>query len=181
MNHLDLDLVSVESSTPAPSHLSFPFIYPRRTIADTLPRKHNLPARLLTSSRFLFLSHNFNYASRALSLATKVVVNQMVFTPGFSTYFFGMQALLSGESLAATAQRLRDTVPRAFVNALKLWPAVTVVNFSVVPLEYRSIVAGIVAVGWQTYLSYLNRLAEMKEEEGAAAAASETAAAAVVA
>lgn len=32
------------------------------------------------------------------------------------------------------------------------------------PFEFRSIFSGVVAVGWQTYLSYLNRHAELLEE-----------------
>ncbi|KAK0636767.1 hypothetical protein B0T17DRAFT_587816 [Bombardia bombarda] len=109
---------------------------------------------------FLWLSHNFNYSSHLLSLGTKVLVNQLCFTPIFNSYFFGMQALLAGETLSATWERITVTVPVSFVNSCKLWPAVTAFSFTFVPIEYRSIFAGVVAVGWQTYLSYLNRQAE---------------------
>jgi hypothetical protein len=45
--------------------------------------------------RFVYLGNCFNYTSPILSLLTKVVVNQLAFTPLFNTYFFGMQSLLS--------------------------------------------------------------------------------------
>jgi hypothetical protein len=112
---------------------------------------------------FMFLSKNFNYSSRILSLVVKISVNQTLFTPIFNTYFFGMQALLSGDGLAQTWERIKRTVPVSMVNSLKLWPAVTAFSFTFVPMEYRSIFAGVIAVGWQTYLSYLNRLAEVEE------------------
>ncbi|GJN82709.1 Mpv17/PMP22 family protein [Purpureocillium lilacinum] len=112
---------------------------------------------------FVFLSRNFNYASRTGSIATKVLVNQAVFAPTFNTYFFGAQALLSGEDLAATGQRLRDTLPPSLVNSFKVWPATMAVAFAFLPFEFRAIFSGCVAVGWQTYLSYLNRQAELKE------------------
>jgi hypothetical protein len=35
---------------------------------------------------------------------------------------------------------------------------------AVLPFEFRSICSGVVAVGWQTYLSYLNRQAELLEQ-----------------
>ncbi len=111
----------------------------------------------------MFLSRNFNYPSRILSLATKVVVNQLCFTPVFNTYFFGMQALLAGERLAEVWDRVKRTVPISFVNSLKVWPAVTAFSFTFIPVEYRSVFAGVVAVGWQTYLAYLNRQAELEE------------------
>jgi len=118
---------------------------------------------------FLWLSSSFNFASsQLLSLFTKVVVNQICFTPIFNTYFFGMQALLAGENLETTWERVRVTVPVSFVNSCKVWPAVTAFSFAFIPLEYRSIFAGVVAVGWQSYLSLLNRKAE--EAEAAAEA-----------
>ncbi|KAI1410261.1 hypothetical protein F5Y13DRAFT_168039 [Hypoxylon sp. FL1857] len=113
---------------------------------------------------FVWLSRNFNYASHALSIGVKIVVNQLVFTTLFNSYFFGAQALLAGESLSETWDRVRRTVPVSWVNAWKLWPAVTAFSFTFIPIEYRSVFAGVVAVGWQTYLSYLNRQAEIEEE-----------------
>ncbi|KAI0161858.1 hypothetical protein GGR52DRAFT_143204 [Hypoxylon sp. FL1284] len=119
---------------------------------------------------FMWLSRNFNYASHAASIAVKIAVNQTVFTPVFNTYFFGAQALLAGDSAAEALDRVRGTVPVSWVNSWKLWPAVTAVSFTFVPLEYRSVFAGVVAVGWQTYLSYLNSRAEAQEEHAVATA-----------
>ena len=117
----------------------------------------------------MWLSHHFNYSSHVLSIAVKVAVSQTCFTPIFNTYFFGAQALLSGDTLAETWERVRRTVPVSCVNSLKLWPAVTAFSFTYVPLEYRSVFAGVVAVGWQTYLSLLNRRAELREDSERAA------------
>ncbi|KAL1874934.1 hypothetical protein VTK73DRAFT_10360 [Phialemonium thermophilum] len=113
---------------------------------------------------FVFLSQHFNYASHVVSLAVKVVVNQLCFTPVFNSYFFGMQALLAGDDLPQVWERIRRTVPVSFVNSMKLWPAVTAFSFTFIPMEYRSIFAGFIAIGWQTYLTYLNRVAEEEEE-----------------
>ncbi|KAK4099256.1 FMN-linked oxidoreductase [Parathielavia hyrcaniae] len=123
---------------------------------------------------FVWLSDNFNYPSRVLSIAAKVIVNQICFTPVFNTYFFGMQALLSGANPAETWERIRQTVPVSCLNSCKLWPAVTAFSFALLPLEYRPVFGGVIAVGWQTYLSYLNRLAERRiarQAEGSLAAA----------
>ncbi|TGO13209.1 hypothetical protein BTUL_0074g00150 [Botrytis tulipae] len=109
---------------------------------------------------FMFLSNNFNYSSKAVSLATKVGINQMFFTPIFNTYFFGMQSLLSGDSLPDVVERVKRTVPTSMMNSIKLWPAVTAISFAWIPQEHRSIFAGVIAIGWQTYLSFLNRRVE---------------------
>lgn len=108
----------------------------------------------------MFLSNNFNYSSKAISLAMKVGINQVFFTPIFNTYFFGMQSLLSGDSLPEVVERVKRTVPTSMMNSIKLWPAITAISFAWIPQEYRSIFAGVIAIGWQTYLSFLNRRVE---------------------
>ena len=113
--------------------------------------------------RFLFLGRNFNFQSKVASIATKVAVNQAVFTPIFNSYFFGMQALLTGEPPSGIINRIRATVPTSIVNSLKLWPAVTAFSFWVIPHQYRFMFSGIFAVAWQTYLSFLNRKEEKIE------------------
>ncbi|KAF2630105.1 hypothetical protein BU25DRAFT_489485 [Macroventuria anomochaeta] len=112
---------------------------------------------------FLWLSQNFNYSSKILSLTTKVVVNQILFTPIFNSYFFGMQTLLTGASLDEIVERIKHTVPMSWVNSCKLWPAVTAFSFTYVPIQYRSIFGGVIAIGWQTYLSLLNQKAAAQE------------------
>lgn len=55
------------------------------------------------------------------------------------------------------------------LNSLKVWPAVTAFNFTFIEPQYRSVFAGCIAIGWQTYLSFLNRTAEMEEAAARAA------------
>ena len=76
-----------------------------------------------------------------------------------------MQALLSGATLEETWERVKGTVPTSVLNSFKLWPAVTAFNFTFVPMEYRAVFAGGVAIGWQTYLSWLNWRAEIAKGE----------------
>jgi protein Mpv17 len=122
----------------------------------------DFPANTCTFNRFLWLGNNFNYSSKVLSVAVKVCVQQAVFTPIFNTYFFGMQAALTGESFPGVIERIAATVPTSIVNSLKLWPAVTAVTFAFVMPQYRFMFSGIFAVCWQAYLSFLNRREEKK-------------------
>jgi protein Mpv17 len=111
----------------------------------------------------MFLGNNFNYSSKVLSLTTKVVINQAAFTPLNNSFFFGMQSFLSGDSLDEVWERIKRTVPISMINSCKLWPAVTAFSFTFIDAQYRSIFAGVIAIGWQAYLSYLNRKAEVEE------------------
>lgn len=87
----------------------------------------------------------------------------MVFTPVFNTYFFGMQAILTGEQPSGVITRVKATVPVSIVNSLKLWPAVTAFSFWFIMPQYRFMFSGIFAVAWQAYLSFLNRKEEKIE------------------
>lgn len=94
----------------------------------------------------------------------QVAVNQIIFTPIFNSYFFGMQSLLTGMTIPETIERIKNTVPVSWINSCKLWPAITAFSFAFIPIEYRSIFGGVIAIGWQTYLSMLNQRAAAKEE-----------------
>jgi hypothetical protein len=61
----------------------------------------------------MFLHRRFNFASRVASLATKVLVQQAVYTPVFNTYFFTMYSLLSGASVEQTLIRLKLALPQS--------------------------------------------------------------------
>ncbi|KAL5334663.1 hypothetical protein BJX70DRAFT_377570 [Aspergillus crustosus] len=113
---------------------------------------------------FMFLHNNFNYASKPLSILTKVVVQQIVFTPVFNTYFFSIHSLLSGASVQETYERLKVALPQSIVNSAKFWPAVTAFSFMYVPPQFRNVFSGVIAVGWQTYLSWLNQRAAREVE-----------------
>ena len=46
----------------------------------------------------------------------------------------------------------QDLLPILFAGQ-KLWPAVSIVSFTLVPLEYRTMFGGIVGIGWNVFLS----------------------------
>ncbi|KAJ5774846.1 Major facilitator superfamily domain general substrate transporter [Penicillium paradoxum] len=122
---------------------------------------------------FMFLGNHFNYPSKFLSILTKVVVQQTCFTPVFNTYFFSMQSLLAGATLEETWERLKKALPVSVTNSVKLWPVVTAFSFMYVPAQFRNVFSGCVAVGWQTYLSWLNQKAAKEVAAAEALAAAE--------
>ncbi|KAH9845794.1 putative peroxisomal membrane protein PXMP2 4 family protein [Teratosphaeria destructans] len=118
---------------------------------------------------FLFLGDHFNYKSHVLSLAIKIGINQSVFTPIFNTYFFSMQSLFARETwmdLAEAKKRVIETVPTSVKNSWRVWPIVTAFSFTFIPPQSRNVFAGVIAVFWQTYLSWLNKQAEQAEGLG---------------
>ncbi|KAJ5627771.1 hypothetical protein N7490_009999 [Penicillium lividum] len=126
---------------------------------------------------FWFLHNNFNFSSKLLSILTKVIVQQICFTPVFNSYFFSVHSLLAGATFEETWERLKKALPVSVTNSVKLWPAVTAFSLMYVPPEFRNVFSGVIAVGWQTYLSWLNQKAarEVQQEEAAIEAGSSSA------
>ena len=118
----------------------------------------------LTGTRFMYLHYNFNFASRPLSIFTKVCIHQCFFAPVFNIYFFSVQSILSGASLSDTWERLKVAVPSSLLTSVKVWPAVQTISFTFVPPQFRPVFSGSIAVAWQSYLSWLNQKAAREVE-----------------
>ncbi|KAK3105514.1 hypothetical protein LTR53_018288, partial [Teratosphaeriaceae sp. CCFEE 6253] len=132
---------------------------------------------------FTWLARTFNFTGRAAwarTMGTKVLIQQCVFMPLVQTYFFSAQILLSGGSVGEARSRVLETLPTTWGNSWKVWPAVMVVTFTYVPVQYRSVVNGAVGCCWQTYLSWVNMAAEAKEGKGLGVREEEGAAAGLV-
>ena len=94
----------------------------------------------------------------------------MTFTPFLNAYFFTMHSELSGDGgdmvqgkAEAAWVRVKNTLPRSWLNGCLFWPVVTGFSFSFVPPRNRSIFAGVAAIGWQTYLGLVNQRAKVRE------------------
>ncbi|KAJ7025337.1 hypothetical protein C8F04DRAFT_136608 [Mycena alexandri] len=118
---------------------------------------------------FNLLSRSFTRLPIWAAIAARIVTHQAVFAPVFSIYFFFAQAVLSGGTVADGIERVRAALVPSLLNSARVWPAVMLVNFTLVPQDLRALLHAFVAVGWQGYLCILNqrtaRLLESKENE----------------
>ncbi|EME49155.1 hypothetical protein DOTSEDRAFT_84602 [Dothistroma septosporum NZE10] len=72
-------------------------------------------------------------------------VNTVLFIAGI--------ALIRGQSAATIQQDLSDKFWEMIFAGQRMWPAVCIANFTLVPLEYRMLVASIAGLFWNVYLS----------------------------
>lgn len=165
---------SIEHSTTAdsPTPTPQPYDLNRSLRAVTVGAVFSIPSY----KWFLFVSSHFNVAGRPyLSLLYKCTVQQFLFAPFFNSYFFGMHALLAGQSVQGAVETVKIALPVSWINSCKFWPVVTAGIFAFVKPQHRSVAAGMVAIGWQTYLGILNQRAAKllleKERAGAASVA----------
>ncbi|KAK9468023.1 hypothetical protein V1512DRAFT_260593 [Lipomyces arxii] len=105
---------------------------------------------------FLFMGRHINHSNKYVSVAMKVVANQLFFAPLFLSSFLSIGIMFQGVSdPAQILQVLKERLPVAWTNGCMFWPNVVALNFTVVPPHFRGLVNSTAAVIWQAYLSWL--------------------------
>ncbi|CAK7562922.1 MAG: Protein required for ethanol metabolism [Sporothrix epigloea] len=87
------------------------------------------------------------------TMLARVAADQLLFAPVFCGVFLGSMAVLEGGS---PREKLKKYYASALTANYALWPAVQMVNFSLVPLEHRVLFVNVISIGWNSYLSFLN-------------------------
>ncbi|KAI4733329.1 MFS general substrate transporter [Aureobasidium sp. EXF-12298] len=83
----------------------------------------------------------------ALDQTLGAAVNNALFIVGI--------AFLKGQSVETALSALqKDFFPLLFAGQ-KLWPLVSIISFTLVPLEHRTVFGGIIGVGWGVFLSLM--------------------------
>ncbi|EMC94612.1 hypothetical protein BAUCODRAFT_149744 [Baudoinia panamericana UAMH 10762] len=97
-------------------------------------------------------------ASKKLNVkntAIKFSLDQTIGAAVNTLLFIAGIALLRGYSLARIQQDVHEQFWPMIFAGQKLWPAVSVVQFTLVPFEYRTLVGSLVGLGWGVYLSLI--------------------------
>ena len=83
----------------------------------------------------------------------KVVVDQSLMAPSINTGIIILLEVMQRRKWPEIRAKIGDNLPGILKNQYKLWPAVQLVNFYLVPLEYRVLVVVFVAFFWNIYLA----------------------------
>ncbi|KAJ8377771.1 hypothetical protein AAFF_G00253870 [Aldrovandia affinis] len=84
----------------------------------------------------------------------KMLFDQVAFAPCFLGSFLGISGVLNGLTVEENITKLKRDYPDALISNYYLWPAVQMANFYFIPLHHRLAVVQIVAVAWNSYLSW---------------------------
>lgn len=84
----------------------------------------------------------------------KMLVDQVCFAPLFLGSFLAISGALNGLTVEQNVTKLKRDYTDALVSNYYLWPGVQIANFYFVPLQHRLAVVQIVAVTWNSYLSW---------------------------
>ncbi|XP_007241597.1 protein Mpv17 isoform X1 [Astyanax mexicanus] len=84
----------------------------------------------------------------------KMLVDQVCFAPCFLATFLGISGTLNGLTVEENVAKLQRDYVDALISNYYLWPAVQIANFYFIPLHHRLAVVQVVAVVWNSYLSW---------------------------
>nr|XP_021182846.1 protein Mpv17 [Helicoverpa armigera] len=84
----------------------------------------------------------------------KVIIDQIFFAPIFLFSILVAVAVMQGKDV----NNIKKDLEANYLDVLKtnyyLWPWVQIINFSFVPLQYQVLLVQVVALFWNTYLSW---------------------------
>lgn len=102
---------------------------------------------------YSFLNKKIGTSGKAVAMK-KVVVDQFVFAPTFLLFLVGSLSYMQCNDVQLVSEDLQRNYPDILKTNYYLWPWVQMVNFYMVPFQYQVLVVQVVAVFWNTYLSW---------------------------
>ncbi|KXX78374.1 Protein sym1 [Madurella mycetomatis] len=114
---------------------------------------------------FKFLERCFpiTKASAFMPAMKRVAFDQLIFAPFGVAAFFTAMTVAEGGGRRAVSHKLRDMyVPTLKANYM-LWPAVQVINFRLMPVQFQLPFVSTVGIAWTAYLSLTNAAGELEQ------------------
>ena len=93
-------------------------------------------------------------------LATSIFLDAIIFSPVAVSGYFSVRSILEGTNIEGIRHKLTTRFVPTVVGAWKFWPAANIVNFGVVPLQFRVLYNNALSLFWTGYLTHVNAKAK---------------------
>jgi protein Mpv17 len=89
-----------------------------------------------------------------VSTLYKAVLGQLIFGPSFTSIFFAVSLLQSGDfSFKSWIQKIKSDLPGAWLAGVGYWPIVDLISYSVIPIKLIPLFVNMASLVWTVYLS----------------------------
>lgn len=95
----------------------------------------------------------------------RVSVDQLGFAPLALPFYFGCMTAMEGYSIDIAEKKIKDQWWSTLKTNWTVWPLFQAINFSFVPLQHQLLAVNVVAIFWNTYLSYKNSITTSEAEK----------------
>jgi len=93
-------------------------------------------------------------SQRTTSSLIKMALDQSLMAPVVLTSFLGTMSFWTTYSIDAALNNVTQNLWSVLMANYKLWPAAQVINFYCIPLNQRVLFSSVIALFWNSYLSY---------------------------
>ena len=101
-----------------------------------------------------FLQKRIGLPTENRTIVARVAADQLLFSTTNMLVFLSSMSIMEGTD---PKEKLKSRYWIGLKVNFAVWPLVQFINFKFVPLDLRVLVVNVVALGWNCFLSYLNR------------------------
>lgn len=89
----------------------------------------------------------------ALTVASKVFIDQIIWNPIFGCMFFGYNGVTTGLRGAAIVDNIKNNLWASVKGSWTVWPVAHAINFRFIPTSQRLLYINSIQVGYNMFLS----------------------------
>nr|XP_027195503.1 protein Mpv17-like [Dermatophagoides pteronyssinus] len=110
---------------------------------------------------YRFLDRSFGRTKQIiLKPWQKMIIDQSTFSPAINFFALPILGLMNRKSTNEIVKNIQENYIDIMIASYKIWPAVQIANFYLIPLNYRAIFASMFALIWNSYFTW--KLGEKK-------------------
>ncbi|GAB7350950.1 hypothetical protein MBLNU459_g1456t1 [Dothideomycetes sp. NU459] len=111
---------------------------------------------------FAFLSRTFplTKTSGTVPALKRVAFDQLLFSPVGLAIFFTYMTVAEGGGKRAVARKFQEVYIPALKANYMVWPAVQMLNFRVLPIQFQIPFVSTIGIAWTAYLSLTNNASD---------------------
>ena len=91
----------------------------------------------------------------SLAIVT-LLFDSMIFSPLTISGYFTCRSILEGSGWQGVREKLSTRLVSTVKGAWRFWPLVNVINYGLVPLQFRVLYSDILSLFWTGYLTFVN-------------------------
>jgi len=103
--------------------------------------------------------------TKPVTVATKVITDQVFWNPIFGCMFFGYLNLVEGKSFQDYKNKLQADLQTAVMGSWAVWVPAHTINFAFIPPSQRLLYINTIQIGYNVFLSFLGNKSVDEEEK----------------
>lgn len=103
--------------------------------------------------------------TKPVTVASKVIIDQVFWNPIFGLAFFGYLNAAEGKSFDTYVQKIKQDLKTAVMGSWAVWVPAHTVNFAFIPPAQRLLYINTIQIGYNIFLSFLGNKSVGDDEE----------------